>query len=378
MRTSSCGLNRGRPRSTKKRESGARRVPYLSNERAQQNRRMSEEMTAAALYPEGRARSVATVTLLSSYYSFAPLLWDDLSPEEKFGYYQIAGDRAGCNVAFSFVIPDMYRREWVANENLGSITGGFRDVVVRSIGDGFRNRRLGSKPSLWFVVEPKKARGKAALQYADGSVPRRFDIHGAARLTTLEELDAFESALRGFVEPGMAYSKYAIKLRPIGGYHSDPVVDELWWRWFLEEQDKPVCKRKRIFRYDPIYQPAGWMSYVRKSLSLTAKIHADVCGSKPYGATQDLKRLAKALYNEVRAEVLEGRPYLPASARVDLDIAVAHAMETVPATAVAKRAEAVKEAVRCAMLTSGAPEASSTPFQASRAAVATLPAENPT
>lgn len=332
----------GRVRPSKKGESGARSARALGKQRAPQHRAMLAHFEQAAGDSRYREDAVAIVTYLSTYFSFTPLEWDNLASGEKLKFYQLAGNKVGCNVAVSFNFADKHRRNWVSNH--GDITEGVREVLIRALRDAFRNKP-GSMPPLWYVVEPQRSKGREAKDYVDGETPRRFGFHGAVRLASLEQLELFESVLLRF-----AYNTHAVELRPIGGYMAGPIARVLLERWFLKEGAKPEHRRKRIDPNDPQYTPAGWFAYATKNLKRTTRDHADVCGVKPFGATSDLHAGAVDQYNSIRAEVLAGARPWPADVKANLDAAIQAIIRTVPATQFAKRAQAIDKAVAYALL----------------------------
>lgn len=324
-RAAASSPSRRRSASDKIRESGPRRTRDLSAARLRQHRVIFEHMARAASSPATYAEVgaiVYAVYALSYYYSFTPLEWDGLSPEEKLRFYQIAGTEAGCNVAWTFNISNEQRRAWQANSRFDDLADAFDHMVVRPVKDLIR-RKFGHLPPAWYVVEPMVWRGRTGRKYQDtDDQVRRFGVHAAIGLRTLDELREFERMLWSKVDMEAADSKYAIELRPSGGFEG-PVVDELWWRWFLKEQRKPEWKRDQtISRHDEEYTPAYWSAYSTKALALTTTIHADVCGLRPYGATQDLQSAARTLYRSVRTNMLARTKPLPAHIRSDLDAMV--------------------------------------------------------
>tara|TARA_E500000318_G_C3569390_1_gene217135 strand:+ start:10434 stop:11603 length:1170 start_codon:yes stop_codon:yes gene_type:complete len=308
--------------SNKNRESGARRAKDLRKERAQQHYEIFKYMALSASDSAKSAESVAIVNILSSYYSFTPLEWDGLASEEKFRFYQIAGTEAGCNVAWTFNISDGQREEWEANPKLDSLSHGFDQKVLRPVKDAFR-RKYGKLPTLWYVVEPNEWKRRRGHTYRDTDDKlRRFGAHGAIKLSTFEELQDFEQFLSAKIDKHAGSRKYMIELRPIGGFEG-PIVDHLWSTWFLKEAQRPARKQNReISRQSTKYTPVGWYEYATKALPLTTSIHADVCGKRPYGATQDLQSSGKALYDTVRAELHHFPKTLPAGMRDHLEAVV--------------------------------------------------------
>lgn len=332
-----------RSRSNKKRESGARRARDLGRARAPQHRKILSHMRLAADDPARRANAVATVILLSSYYAFTPLEWDGLASEEKLGFYQLAGDKAGCNVAVSFNVSDRDRQLWVSK--YGDITKGVSEIIIRALRDAFRNTTEGMPP-LWFVVEAQRAKGRAAKEYVDGEMPRRFGFHGAVRISKPEQLELFESVLRRF-----AYNEYAVELRPIGGYMASSIGKILLERRFLKKR----ANRRRTFDpHDPKYTPAGWFNYTTKALKRSTTKHVDVCGLKPYGATKDLHSGAKALYDAVRIEVIGSLATLPSEVLSRLDALIGR----LPALNEVGNAETADRAIEYALFVARAVPAS--------------------
>ncbi|WP_323795152.1 hypothetical protein [Nisaea sp.] len=212
------------------------------------------------------------VQAIMSHYNITLPRWRDLSEKESLTFIQAAGYRQGVNRAHTFNISDQQRIEWLKKH--GNLTNGFKKEIIENL-----RYPAGESLTYWFVIEPKISKGPAASNYMDkAGEPRRFDAHFAILEDSSEMVSKIE----------LACWKRAYKLRP--DEHST--------------DKRPGTKRGRSYFAKGI-NGRGWESYSRKFIVGTMELHADVVGQKPFGASLQLHRSAKQLYDEFRESVMD-------------------------------------------------------------------------
>lgn len=291
-----------------KARSSRRRLPKTAE--AALRRSMLALHAGSLAAPSTLGNAARIVQALTSHFGLVLPRWRDLTPVERLNLCQLAGKDAGLNQAFTFNISDEQRESWI--ETYGDLAEGFRRVVIKGMRHIFPTGVL-----LWFVVEPKEAVGARAERYCDlPGRPRRFDVHGAIHATE-EQLSRLQRSIWA----------RAFKLKPADP--SDPY---------------PLQKFGRSALMRPI-RDDWWIHYPLKGLLRTIRLHSDVVGDKPFGASQKLHADAKARYEDFRGLVV-GAPPLPAQVQADISVAVEAVHHDVPAGRVVERLKRAEVVIR--------------------------------
>ena len=289
-----------------------RRLPQNGKDEV---RRSMLAMHAAALSSPSAADNTARIVqVLADHHGLVFPRWRDLSSIDQFRLRQLAGKQAGLNWTFTFNISDEQREQWI--EKHGNIAEGFRREVIKGLRHIFPDG-----PDYWFVVEPKRAKGAKAKHYRDrAGALRRFDIHGAI-YANKEQL--------GRVQQSIWARAFKIKPADMSDTH-------------------PLQKLGRSAYMTPI-RDDGWMSYCLKAINRTISDHSDICGDKPFGASQRLQQDAQEKFETYRQFVADISP-MPAEVEAAIRSVINAVEEEVPVTRVIDRLTKIESNVRMTIL----------------------------
>jgi hypothetical protein len=272
-------------------------------------------MHAAALAsPSATAIAARTVRALSDHFGLVLPRWRDLTVIERFRLCQLAGKDVELNWTFTFNVSDQQREEWVSTH--GGLAEGFRREVIKGLRHIFPDG-----PNYWFVVEPKAATGAEGDRYRDQpGKPRRFDVHGAIRASRAQ-LSRLQRSLWA----------RAFKLKK-----ADP------------SDTHPLQKLGRSACMCPV-RDDRWMHYPLKGVSRTVRLHCDVAGDRPFGASQRLHADARARFEEFRRLVI-GMPPLTEDVELAMRASIEAVHCEVPATSAVELVVRIERAIRLTLI----------------------------
>lgn len=304
----------GDPSSPAKKVTGRSGSPAANPAELAARRRAILRVCAAAIAEPARLEWAARIVrALCTEFSIPLPKWAGLTFVEAHLFHSLAGWDCGVGYTLTFNISDEQRVEWIREH--GNLTEGFRKEVLRHL-----RRLLGGRGEIHYtlVIEPKVATGKDASTYVDGKDgrPRRFDVH-ASFAVPADQVSEFQQIVAARTYRNETFDK------------GDPY---------------PLYKVGRFARMKLIHYAEGWAAYIAKGLALTAEIHQDVTGSKPFASSQSLRRLARERYEALCGAVNQTELSARDCARIEAEVATINV--EVPAEKIVERVRRVEEAVR--------------------------------